>query len=144
MKKIVILGSGAGGTMVASQLHRKLNPKEWQITIIDNDEVHHYQPGWLFIPFGVYSAEDCQKPKREFIPEGVDFVLDEVVDRVAGTIRARAEAGLHHGVCLVPEGLIEFIPEIRRLIQELNALLADRAALPAGPGGDRGRQAHPL
>jgi sulfide:quinone oxidoreductase len=33
----------------------------------------------LFIPFGVYTAEDCQKPKREFIPEGVDFVLDEVV-----------------------------------------------------------------
>ena len=79
MKKIVILGSGAGGTMVASQLRRKLNPKEWQITIIDNDEVHHYQPGWLFIPFGVYSAQDCQKPKRDFIPEGVDFVLDEVV-----------------------------------------------------------------
>ena len=79
MKKIVILGSGAGGTMVASQLRRKLSPKEWQITIIDNDEIHHYQPGWLFIPFGVYTAEDCQKPKREFIPDGVDFVLDEVV-----------------------------------------------------------------
>jgi sulfide:quinone oxidoreductase len=79
MKKIVILGSGAGGTMVAAKLRKELSISEWQITIIDNDEIHHYQPGWLFIPFGVYTAEDCAKPKREFIPEGVDFVLDEVV-----------------------------------------------------------------
>jgi sulfide:quinone oxidoreductase len=41
--------------------------------------MHHYQPGWLFIPFGIYTAEDCQKPKRDFIPPGVDFILDEVV-----------------------------------------------------------------
>ncbi|MBL7176549.1 MAG: NAD(P)/FAD-dependent oxidoreductase [Desulfobacteraceae bacterium] len=79
MKRIVILGSGAGGTMVAAKLREELSISEWQITIIDNDEIHHYQPGWLFIPFGVYTAEDCAKPKREFIPKGVDFVLDEVV-----------------------------------------------------------------
>jgi len=79
MKKVVILGSGAGGTMVAAKLREELSISEWQITIIDNDEIHHYQPGWLFIPFGVYTAEDCAKPKREFIPKGVDFVLDEVV-----------------------------------------------------------------
>ncbi len=79
MKKILILGSGAGGTMVANHLRKKLSPSQWDITIIDNDEIHHYQPGWLFIPFDVYSPEDCQKPKREFIPKGVKFVLDEVV-----------------------------------------------------------------
>ena len=79
MKKILILGSGAGGTMVANNLRKKLSPKEWDITIIDNDEVHHYQPGWLFIPFDVYTPEDCKKPKREFIPPGVNFVFDEIV-----------------------------------------------------------------
>lgn len=79
MKKILILGSGAGGTMVAANLNKKLNPKEWQITIIDKDEIHHYQPGWLFIPFGVYTAKDCQKPKRDFIPAGVNYVTDEIV-----------------------------------------------------------------
>ena len=45
MKKILILGSGAGGTMVANQLRKKLNANQWDITILDNDEVHHYQ-GW--------------------------------------------------------------------------------------------------
>lgn len=79
MKNLVILGSGAGGTMVAAKIRKELDESEWKITIIDNDEMHHYQPGWLFIPFGVYTARDCVKPKREFIPEGVDFTLDEVV-----------------------------------------------------------------
>jgi len=79
MKNLVILGSGAGGTMVAAKIRRELDESEWRITIIDNDEIHHYQPGWLFIPFGIYTKGDCAKPKREFIPEGVDFVFDEVV-----------------------------------------------------------------
>ena len=78
MKKILILGSGAGGTMCAAKLRRELG-SDWKITIIDNDEMHHYQPGWLFIPFGIYTAADCQKPKRDFIPQGVDFVLDDIV-----------------------------------------------------------------
>lgn len=79
MKKIVILGSGTGGTITAAKLRKELDEKEWEISIIDNDEIHHYQPGWLFIPFGIYTAKDCQKAKREFIPKGVNFVLDEIV-----------------------------------------------------------------
>ena len=91
MKKIIILGSGAGGTMVANNLRKKLSPKQWEITIIDKDEIHHYQPGWLFIPFGVYAPEDCQKPKREFIPAGVNFVMDEVVglDKNSRTVEGK-------------------------------------------------------
>ncbi len=79
MKKILILGSGTGGTITAAKLRKELDEREWEISIIDNDEIHHYQPGWLFIPFGIYTAKDCQKPKREFIPKGVNFVLDEIV-----------------------------------------------------------------
>jgi len=91
MKKIVILGSGAGGTMVANNLRKKLSPKQWDITIIDKDEIHHYQPGWLFIPFNVYTPGDCQKPKREFIPEGVNYVMDEVVglDKSSRTVEGK-------------------------------------------------------
>ena len=92
MKKIVILGSGAGGTMCAAKLRRELG-QDWKITIIDNDEMHHYQPGWLFIPFGIYSADDCQKPKRDFIPKGVDFVLDEVVGVNTDTQKVSCKQG---------------------------------------------------
>ena len=55
------------------------------------------------------------------------LTLEQVVEQVATVVRRRAEAGKSYGVCLVPEGLIEFIPEMRRLIDALNGLLADRA-----------------
>ena len=54
MRNIVILGAGAGGTIVANMLRGELPESEWRITIIDRDERHHYQAGYLFIPFGVY------------------------------------------------------------------------------------------
>ena len=79
MRNILILGSGAGGTIVANMLRKELDPSEFQITIIDRQEQHHYQAGYLFIPFGIYSSNDVLKPKKEFIPKGVEFVLDEVV-----------------------------------------------------------------
>jgi sulfide:quinone oxidoreductase len=79
MRKIIILGSGAGGTIVANQLRKQLSESEWQITIIDRDEQHHYQAGYLFIPFGIYSRADILKPKKEYIPKGVEFVIDDVV-----------------------------------------------------------------
>ena len=79
MRKLLILGSGAGGTMVANNLRKTLDDSEWEITIIDRDEKHHFQSGYLFIPFGVYSKADVIKPKKEFIPQGVEFVVDEIV-----------------------------------------------------------------
>jgi len=93
MKHLVILGSGAGGTMVAAKIRKDLDEREWKITIIDNDEMHHYQPGWLFIPFGVYTAKDCAKPKREFIPKGVAFILDEVVGVIPDKRQVQGKKG---------------------------------------------------
>jgi pyrophosphate--fructose-6-phosphate 1-phosphotransferase len=56
-----------------------------------------------------------------------NLTLNEIVVQVAEVVRRRAEAGKHYGVCLVPEGLIEFIPEIRQLIGELNQILSKHA-----------------
>ena len=54
--------------------------------------------------------------------------LKEIVEYLAGIVRNRAEACMNFGVVLVPEGLIEFIPEMKVLIDELNSLLAKEAA----------------
>ncbi len=51
--------------------------------------------------------------------------LSEIVDNMAGVIAKRAENGDNFGVALIPEGLIEFIPEMKVLINELNDLLAE-------------------
>ncbi|MEW6220254.1 MAG: FAD/NAD(P)-binding oxidoreductase [Thermodesulfobacteriota bacterium] len=80
MKKVVILGAGCGGTMMANKMRRDLDPEEWSITIIDKDNVHYYQPGFLFVPFGINTSKEIKKTKREFIPKGVDFVISELVN----------------------------------------------------------------
>lgn len=77
MKNILILGAGTAGTMMANKLYKNLNKDLWHITIIDKDENHYYQPGFLFIPFGIYKPEEVVKPKRKFIPEGVYFSVNE-------------------------------------------------------------------
>jgi sulfide:quinone oxidoreductase len=78
MKKLLILGAGTAGTMVANRLARLLDKDEWKITIVDQHETHYYQPGFLFIPFGMYSKNDVIKPKRDFIPDGVELIMSPV------------------------------------------------------------------
>ena len=79
MKRIVILGAGTGGVILANTLSRKL--PDWDITIIDKAAEHIYQPGLLFIPFRLHGYEtwdDIAQPIRTPIPDGVRFVVSEV------------------------------------------------------------------
>jgi len=78
MKKLLILGAGTAGTMVANKLSHVLSREEWKITIVDQHETHYYQPGFLFIPFGIYGENDVIKPKRDFIPLGVEMIVSEI------------------------------------------------------------------
>ncbi|MEQ6391343.1 FAD/NAD(P)-binding oxidoreductase [Bacillaceae bacterium S4-13-58] len=74
MKNVLILGAGTAGTIMANQLHKKLNRKEWNITIVDQDEKHYYQPGFLFIPFDIYSEKDVVKEKKNYLPKDVEYI----------------------------------------------------------------------
>ena len=60
--------------------------------------------------------------------EAKDQTLNDIVEQICCAVAARAEKGNNYGVVLVPEGLIEFIPAIGRLIDELNDLLAAHGA----------------
>ena len=80
MKRLLVLGGGTAGTMVVNKLRRRLGG-EWRITVVDQDNIHVYQPGLLLIPFGTYRPEEVVKPRARFIPDGVDLVLGEI-DRV--------------------------------------------------------------
>ncbi len=53
--------------MAANKLRPRLD-ESWEITIVDQNTSHYYQPGFLFIPFGIYNADDVVKPKVDFIP----------------------------------------------------------------------------
>ncbi len=81
MQKLVILGAGTGGTMMSNKLRKVLDRAEWEITIVDQNQTHYYQPGFLFIPFGIYKRQDVIKPKADFIPAGVKLIYN-TIDRV--------------------------------------------------------------
>ena len=78
MKRLLILGGGAAGTMVANRLVHELDMAEWRITVVDQDETHYYQPGFLFIPFGTYGKADVMRPKRDYLPREVEVIISEV------------------------------------------------------------------
>ncbi|WKZ61180.1 MAG: FAD/NAD(P)-binding oxidoreductase [Cyclobacteriaceae bacterium] len=101
MKNILILGAGTAGTMMANKLYKNLNKDLWRITIIDKDEAHYYQPGFLFIPFGIYKPEDVVKPKRKFLPEGVDFRINE-----AAKIKAESNLVIMQDGSMIPYDIL--------------------------------------
>ncbi|HEX7556203.1 MAG TPA: FAD/NAD(P)-binding oxidoreductase, partial [Leptolinea sp.] len=78
MKTLLVLGAGTAGTMIARKMSLKLDTHDWKVILVDKDEVHYYQPGFLFIPFGRYKAEDVIKTKREFIPGNVEFIISDI------------------------------------------------------------------
>jgi sulfide:quinone oxidoreductase len=78
MKTFLILGAGTAGTMLARKMNSHLDSKEWKIILVDKDENHYYQPGYLFLPFGVYKPADVVKPKRQFIPRSIEFIFSDI------------------------------------------------------------------
>ena len=84
MAKLLILGAGTAGTMAANMLRKKLD-RSWSITIVDRNHDHHYQPGYLFIPFWM-EPERVVKDRRDFLSDGVDYVCSEI-ERVDASAR---------------------------------------------------------
>ena len=61
-----------------NKLSGVLDKSEWQITIVDQSEIHYYQPGFLFIPFDIYTKKDVIKPKRDFFPTGINVITSQI------------------------------------------------------------------
>jgi sulfide:quinone oxidoreductase len=78
--RIVILGAGTAGTLTANRL-RKVYGEAAQITVVDRDDRHVYQPGLLFVPFGLADSDRLVRSRRAQLHGGIDFRLAEV-DRV--------------------------------------------------------------
>ena len=74
--RILVVGAGAGGLMALSRLHRAL--PNAVITVIAPNEKHIYQPGQVFMAAGLYTFEDIVKDNKDFIPDDVNWIKDEV------------------------------------------------------------------
>ncbi len=95
MKKLLILGAGTAGTMMANRLRKRMPADKWTIAVVDQYPKHYYQPGFLFLPFGIYSEKDVIKPKRKFVPRGVDYVEAEIDRILAEQNRVLLRSGEH-------------------------------------------------
>ncbi len=107
MKKLLVLGAGTAGTMVVNKLSHVLDRNEWKITIVDQHETHYYQPGFLFIPFGIYGQNDVIKPKRDFIPAGVEMIVSEIelIEPEHNRVRiAKDKRTLNYDVLIIATG----------------------------------------
>lgn len=77
MKNLIILGAGTAGTMVANRMRSRL-PAGWDLTLVDPDATHLYQPGLLFLPFGNRDDHKIQRPRTRTIASGVRWRQDSV------------------------------------------------------------------
>ena len=78
MKTFLVLGAGTAGTMIARKMASKLDSRQWKVVLVDKDEKHYYQPGFLFLPYGLYTEQDVIQPKRKYIPEKVEFIISTI------------------------------------------------------------------
>ena len=105
-KRLLILGAGTAGTMIVNKLRRRLDAGEWDITVVDRDDVHPYQPGYLFLPFGTYSPNQITRSRHVFLPDGVDFVIGDVdrVDAPANTVALTDGRALAYDYLVIASG----------------------------------------
>lgn len=101
MKNLVILGAGTAGTALANRMRRKL-ARNWQITVVDPEAQHLYQPGLLFLPFGAHDEAALLRERRRTLATKVRWVR-AAVKAVEPTAQ---EVQLDHGGTLPYDFLV--------------------------------------
>jgi sulfide:quinone oxidoreductase len=82
MKNIVILGAGTGGAITANNLAYRLSDEirsgNVKVTVIDKNEYHYYQPGFLFIALSLMTPKEITRHVKSVLVPGINFIKDEV------------------------------------------------------------------
>jgi len=107
MKKLLILGAGTAGTIMANKMRKELPDNEWNITIIDREKDHYYQPGFLFVPFGLYKMNEIVKPVSKFIPSGVVLInaVIEKIDAPANKVILSDNSSFDYDILIIATGV---------------------------------------
>ena len=110
--RIVVLGGGTGGTLTANRLRRLYPVHEVEITVVDRDDRHVYQPGLLFVPFGLTHPEDIVRPRGRQLHRGITYRPSAVdrVDIAAGAVHLADGGVLPYDVLVVATGAV-LVPE---------------------------------
>jgi sulfide:quinone oxidoreductase len=103
-QRIVVLGAGTGGTLVANRLRRELPVAD--ITVVDQNDRHVYQPGLLFVPFGMQRVDRLVRPRHLQLAPGVTWRQSGVdrLDIEHDRVHLRDGSTLDYDVCIVASG----------------------------------------
>src|ERR1035441_575024 len=103
--RIVILGGGTGGTLVANRLQRHYG-QQAHITGIDRDDSHLSRPGLLFVPFGLAEPSEIVRPRHAQLRHGIHFRLAEAhsVDSAQNTVHLNDGTEVPYDVLLIATG----------------------------------------
>jgi sulfide:quinone oxidoreductase len=104
--RIVILGGGTGGTLMANRLRRRLGADRAAVTVVDQDDRHVYQPGLLFVPFGLAHEEDIVRPRGRQLHDGIAYVRAAIerVDPGAHVVELAGGERVPYDVLVVATG----------------------------------------
>ena len=110
--RIVILGGGTGGTLTANRLRRLYLETEAEIMVVDQDDRHVYQPGLLFVPFGLAKLEEIVRPRGRQLHRGISYINSAIdhVDLAANEIYLTNGSTMGYDVLVVATGAV-LVPE---------------------------------
>ena len=110
-QRIVILGAGTGGTLMANRL-RRLYGDAAELVAIDRDDRHIYQPGLLFVPFGLADPDEIVRPRGAQLHDGIEFRLAEIdrVETADNTVHLEGGEAIAYDVLIVASGA-SLLPE---------------------------------
>jgi len=143
MKKVVVLGGGVGGTIVANLLAKRLRPDEAEITLVDKTGKHVYQPGFVYVAFENLAPRKLVRDERRLLRKRVRLVRGEAVriDTEARKVHLADGTALEYdrlvlalGARLTPEELPGF-KEAAQHFYSLDAASRLRTALESFRGG---------
>src|SRR5579884_1533515 len=111
-RRVLVLGGGTGGTLVANRLRRRFPASELAITVVDGDDRHLYQPGLLFVPFGLAPARRLVRSRHARLLPDVTFHQGRVAHVDVETRAVTLESGdrLPYDVLVVATGA-RLVPE---------------------------------
>jgi sulfide:quinone oxidoreductase len=110
MRRIVILGAGTGGTIMANRLRARFGDAcrhgDLRITVVDQDDAHVYQPGLLYIPFGISRADEIVRPRGAQLADGIDYRRARIdrVDLAANAVHLEHGETLPYDVLVIATG----------------------------------------
>lgn len=118
MEKVLILGGGSGGAILANLL-----PKDgFEVTVVDMSEYHVFQPGYLWIAFKGEPKEKFMRPIRQLLKPHINFIQDEVVsvDLNERTVRTKGGKELSYDNIIIATGAsldYDAVPGNRGLVE---------------------------